>query len=189
MDIKYVTSKCVPVADCLRRLINAKSAQEDESLNLQITNLGVEPVNIDWDNIRRFRMLDPTLVRLARVIQNGWPEHAKELEDDVKVYFPYRFILHIVNGIIFLQNRIVVPVGLRCSFLDKLHDNHMGIVKTRLLARTLILAKLAQGHRSYLQCVTCKENMNMPPNTPTFAVKAGGPGEVYGMDVADINGK
>ena len=41
--------------------------------------------------------MDPTLIRLARVIQNstmGWPEHAKELADDfvIKVYFPYRFV-------------------------------------------------------------------------------------------------
>ena len=134
MNVEYVTSKCVPVADCLSRLINANIAQEDETLNLQITNLGVEPVNIDWANIRRFTMLDPTLVRLARVIQNGWPEHAKELADDVKIYFPYRFVLHIVNGIIFMHNRIVVPVGLRCGFLGKLPENHMGIAKTRLLA-------------------------------------------------------
>ena len=57
-------------------------------------------------------MNDSTLVRLARVIQHGWPEQAKELEDDVKVYLPYRFVLHIVNGIIFMHNRIVVPIGL-----------------------------------------------------------------------------
>ena len=37
--------------------------------------------------------------------------------------------------------------------------------------------------------MTCKENQNMPLNTPIFAVKAGGPGEVYGTDVTDINGK
>ena len=44
MNIEYVTSKHVPVADCLSRLVNIKSAQEDDTLNLQIANLGVEPV-------------------------------------------------------------------------------------------------------------------------------------------------
>ena len=29
----------------------------------------------------------------------------------------------------------------------------------------------------------------MPPNTPTFVVEAGGPGEVYGMDIGEIAGK
>ena len=44
MNVNYVTSKHVPIADCLSRLINIKSAQEDDTLNLQIANLGVEPV-------------------------------------------------------------------------------------------------------------------------------------------------
>ena len=112
MNVEYVTQKCVTVTDCLSRLISPNSAQEDETLNLQIADLGVEPVNIDWDNIRRFMMNDPTLVRLARVIQHGWPEYAKELEDDIKVYFPHRSMLHIVSGIIFIHNRIMVPIGL-----------------------------------------------------------------------------
>ena len=34
-------------------------------------------------------MNDPTLVRLAKVIQNGWPETGKELESDVKPYFQH----------------------------------------------------------------------------------------------------
>ena len=191
MNVEYVTQKCVPVADCLSRLISPNSAQEDESLNLQIADLGVEPVNIDWDNIRRFMMNDPTLVRLARVIQHGWPEYAKELEDDVKVYFPHRFVLHIVNGIIFIHNRIVVPIGLRCGFLAKLHDNHMGIAKTRLLAHSLVYWPNWNGDIDHIcsECITCKENQQMPPNIPKFQVSAKGPGEVYGCDITDINGK
>ena len=62
MNVEYVTSKHVPVADCLSRLVNSNSAQEGDTLNLQIADLGVEPVWIDWQNIRRFTMNDPTLV-------------------------------------------------------------------------------------------------------------------------------
>ena len=89
MNVNYVTSKHVPVADCLSRLINVKSAQEDDTLDLQIADLGVEPVKCDWANIRRFMMLDPTLVRLAKVIQMGWPDSGKDLSIDVKPYFQY----------------------------------------------------------------------------------------------------
>ena len=138
MNVEYVTSKCVPVADCLSRLINAKSAQEDETLNLKITNLGVEPVKIDWNNIRKFTMIDPTLVRLAKVIQMGWPYSGKDLPNDVKLYFHHQYELHIVDGVIFLQNRIVVPIGLKHQFITKLHESHMGVVKSKLLARTLV---------------------------------------------------
>ena len=177
--------------DCLSRLISPNSVQEDETLNLQIADLGVEPMNIDWDNIRRFTMNDPTLVRPARVIQHGWPEYAKELEDDVKVYFPHRFMLHIVNEIIFMHNRIVVPIGLQCGFLAKLHDNHMGIAKTQLLAHSLVYWPNWNSDVDHIcsECITYKENQQMPPNIPKFQVSAKGPGEVCGCDVADINGK
>ena len=72
-------------------------------------------MKVDWNSVWRFSKNDPTLVRLTRIIQQGWPESAKELPDDIKVYFPYRFELHIVNGIL-LQNGIV-PIGLCHAFL------------------------------------------------------------------------
>ena len=36
-------------------------------------------------------MNDPTMVRLARVIQEGYPENGKDLPNDVKLYFLNRF--------------------------------------------------------------------------------------------------
>ena len=100
-------------------------------------------------------------------------------------------MLHIVNGIIFIHNRIVVPIGLQCGFLVKLHDNHMGIAKTRLLAHSLVYWPNWNSDVDCIcsECITCKENQQMPPNIPKFQVSAKGPGEVYGCDVTDINGK
>ena len=98
MDVKYVTHKCVPVVDCMSCLIDITSDKDDPSLNLQIADLGVDTnVQVDWNEIRKSCMNDPMMVRLARVLQQGWPESGKDLPNDVKVYFPYRFELHIVN--------------------------------------------------------------------------------------------
>ena len=144
--------------------------KDEPSLNLQITDVKLDmmPIAIDKNQMRKMYLNDPTMVRLARVIQWGWPEHSRELPDDVKVYFAYRFQLHIVNCIIFLQDRIVVPIGLRHEFLNRLHDAHLGIVKSKLLARTLIywpnwnvdITKMCQ------ECNTCRENQAMPDNIP-----------------------
>ena len=191
MNVEYVSSKHVSVADCLSRLVNSNSAQEDDTLNLQIADLGIKPVWIDWQNIRRFTMNDPTLVRLAKVIQLGWPESGKELENTVKPYFKHRFEMHIVDGVIFLQDRIVVPIGIKHQFLTKLHESHMGVVKSKLLARTFIYWPNWNNDIKHVcsECVTCRENQQMPPNIPKFQVSVRGPGEVYGMGVAEIQGK
>ena len=66
----------------------------------------------------------------------------------------------------------------------------MGVVKSKLLARTLIYWPNWNDDVEHVcsECVTCRENQHMPPNIPQFQVSAKGPGEVYGCDVADIHG-
>ena len=136
-------------------------------------------------------MNDPTMVRLARVTQQSWSEGSKDLPSDVQVYFPYRFELHIVTGILFLQNRIVVPIGLRWQFLNKIHDAHLGIVKLKLLGRTLMYWPNWNNdiEKLCMECETCRENQVMPVNVPNFQVNATYPGEIYGIDVAEIHGR
>ena len=133
-------------------------------------------------------MNDPTLVRFARVIQFGWLDNSTELPNDVKLFYQHRYELHIVDGVIFFQNRIVVPIGLRRQFLNKLHDSHLGIAKTKLMARTLVYWPRWNEDidKLYAECSKCHENQNMPANIPKFQVKAMYPGHIYGVDVADI---
>ena len=131
------------------------------------------------------------MIELACTIQRGWPETGKELSEDIKPYFPYRYILHIVDGAIFLQDRIIIPKGLRQTFLQKIHDAHLGIVKSRLLGCTLMYWPNWNNdiETTCQTCNLCKENQLMPTNVPKFQVKAYFPKEVYGVDVADIQGK
>ena len=84
----------------------------------------------------------------------------------------------------------MIPIGLKCQFLVKLHESHLGVVKLKLLARTLIYWPNWNDDVECVcnECKTCRENQHMPPNIPKFQVNARGPGEVYGCDVAEIHG-
>ena len=189
MQVKYVTHKCVPIADCMSHLVDSTSEQEDPTLNLQITD--VTRSNVNWNQIKLACLEDPTMIQLACTIQRGWPDTAKDLPIDVKPYFQYRYILHIVDGIIFLQNRIVIPMGLRNAFLQKIHDAHLGIVKSKLLGWTLIYWPNwnSDMETTCQNCTLCRENQPMPANVPKFQVKASSPGEIYGIDITEIHGK
>ena len=91
----------VPIVDCMLWLINSKTGVEDPTLNLQIAN--VTKTNVNWDQIKLSCLDDPTMIQLARIIQRGWPDTVKDVPVDIKPYFQYRYILHIVNGVIFLR--------------------------------------------------------------------------------------
>ena len=189
MNVKYVTQKCVPIADCMSRLINSETGVEDPTLNLQITD--ITKTNVNWDQIKLSCLDDPTMIQLACIIQRAWPDTVKDVPVDVKPYFQYHYILHIVNGVIFLQDRIVVPMGLRSVFLQKIHEAHLGIVKSKLLGRTLFYWPNwnSDVKATCQNCSLCRENQAMPANVPKFQVKANSPGEIYGIDVAEINGQ
>ena len=109
----------------------------------------------------------------------------------VKVYFQYRYALHILDGIIFLHDRIVVPNSLRQVFLQRIHDAHLEVIKSRLHGWTLLYwPNWNHDIKTMFQtCETCRENQSMLINSPKFKVKANHPGEIYGVDVADIQGK
>ena len=65
MDVQYVAQKCVPIAECMSRLIDLKTGIDDPSLSLQIADATMDPNSIDWNQIKRGYLNDPTLVRLA----------------------------------------------------------------------------------------------------------------------------
>ena len=92
MQVKYVTHKCIPIADCMSRLVNLKSGIKDPTLNLQIAD--VTKTNVNWNQIKLSCLENPTMIQLARIIQRGWPDTVKQVPVDVKPYFQYRYILH-----------------------------------------------------------------------------------------------
>ena len=80
---------------------------------------------------------------------------------------------------------------LRQVFLQKIHDAHLGVVKSRLLGWTLLYwPNWNHDVETMCQtCETCRENQSMPTNTPKFKVKANHPREIYGVGITDIQGK
>ena len=178
MNIKYMTQKNVPIADCLSCLVDVKSdsCKDDPTLDLQIADLGIHnDIKIDWGMIGQQTMWDETLIKLATVIQKGWPESQSELPDDIKPYLPYRLPMHIVDWIVGMDGRTMVPNDLRSQFLKKIHEPHLGIVKSKHLAKNLVYWS---GYNSGIeaickQCEQCRENQIMPQDVPKFQIQAG----------------
>ena len=78
MDVQYKTGKQLLLSDCLSRLSNPASQEEDESLNLHVTSIESEDGDslpfLTLSNICDALMEDPISVLLGDLILNGWPE-------------------------------------------------------------------------------------------------------------------
>ena len=79
--VKYVRQTGVLIADCLSHIVCQDTAEDDETLNLHVTALMMFQDG-KLQGIHHQTLLDPQLVKLARVIQNGWGESHRELDAD-----------------------------------------------------------------------------------------------------------
>ena len=70
---------------------------------------------------------DPILQPLILTIQEGFPNQARDLAPDLRPFFRYSDSISLVDGVILLGERIVIPQSLRKHILSALHSAHQGV--------------------------------------------------------------
>ena len=118
--VKYMRQTGVMIANCLSHIVCQNTAEEDETLNLHVAAL-MTFQDGKLQDIHCQTLLDPQLIILARIIQNGWGENCRDLDADLHTFWIHRFNMHIMNGIIMNGTRIVVPRSLQQEYLQCLH--------------------------------------------------------------------
>ena len=181
----YVKHEGVPVADCLSRNISIDTAREDDSLNVTIAAISLFQEG-KLNEIKRKMAKDFLLVKLAQVIQNGWPAQRADLNDaDLNVFWIHRLNLSVVDGILLNGTRIVVPKSLQAEYLKCLHTGHFGITKCRARAKSTVYWPGIDRDTSNLigSCDTCWEVQHTLPNFNEQSMEANYPGHIYGTDI------
>ena len=77
--------------------------------------------DLTLQELRRETASDSEMQELKAIISKGWPEKGK-----VPCYH-HREELVLEQGIIFKENRCIVPKGMRREILKRLHSSHMGL--------------------------------------------------------------
>ena len=78
---------------------------------------------------------DETLVILKKRIIKGWPEKRDECPMNLRSFWNYRDELSILDGLLLKGTRIIIPMQCQNDVLEKLHDGHCGVDRTKLCAR------------------------------------------------------
>ena len=81
---------------------------------------------ISWEMVKDATAQDETLKHLKEVVAAGMPE-LKDLRQDIRAYHRYSSHLYEVDGVVMMNNRIVIPTALREQLLQSLHAAHQGI--------------------------------------------------------------
>ena len=68
-------------------------------------------------------------------MKKGWPRSKQECPINMQPYWDSRHDLAVINGLIVKGTRIVIPKPLQADVLEKLHNAHQGMDRTKRRAR------------------------------------------------------
>ncbi|KAF2901774.1 hypothetical protein ILUMI_04412 [Ignelater luminosus] len=77
---------------------------------------------------------------------------------DFKPYFSKRYEISVENGCLAWGNRVIIPSALRQAVLELLHENHLGVLRSKMLARTTFSwPNIRMDIEKYIaKCDTCQ---------------------------------
>ena len=159
INIVYNPGSQMYLADTLSRayLPSSKNTQRDfEMVNV----LKILPVSEEkHDEILRHTSKDEVLQLLKEVILTGWPTDKKSLPAVLNPYYSYRDELSVYDGLIFREERLVIPQALRYQTMKQLHSSHIGINGCLRRARECLFwpSMNAEIKQYITQCEICSQ--------------------------------
>ena len=142
LRVQYVPGKLMHAADTLSRAyVQGQENQELEDdvarvIHTLLANLPVSPHK--FDEIQTATQKDETLQKVLHYVMTGWPSSKKQAFPSTKPFWHLRDELHYADGILFANERIVIPAKLQSYMLSLLHESHFGIEKTKSRARPVM---------------------------------------------------
>eukprot|EP00117_Sycon_ciliatum_P022593 scpid22331/ scgid1801/ len=127
----HVPGKDLVVADTLSRAPASASVdnvlQDDIGMVLSTTAEDLTSPSVLAD-LAKATSEDPVLSSVMRYVIHGWPA---TVPDDIKPFHRERGQLSHMQGVLCHGFRLVVPSVLQPEILQKLHDGHQGVTKSR----------------------------------------------------------
>lgn len=137
LEVIYVPGKDMHIADHLSRsYLKEECAKEFDEYNEV-----VHTVNVSLEKQEEFRKQtenDDVLKMLKDTFHNGWPYNRDKVPDPIRVFWKHKNDIYCDNDILFLGDRIIVPRSMRKAMMNKLHEAHLGMSKTKERARQIL---------------------------------------------------
>ena len=140
--IRYVKGKHLYVADTLSRSHQHDAVEDIDSEEIQLVMhslLNDLPITEGrLADIQQATNDDRQLQRLRKLIEQGWPLNINNIPQELHGYWKVRDNLCIVNDLILMGNRLVIPASWQAKVLQSIHEGHLGIAKCRSRANMCV---------------------------------------------------
>ncbi|XP_048759339.2 uncharacterized protein LOC125668944 [Ostrea edulis] len=89
---------------------------------------------VTWDMVREATASNATLLNLIHHLETGFPDDIRELSAALRPFLRYAASLFVVDDVVLLGQRIIIPPVLRTSILNAFHAVHQSVSAMRARA-------------------------------------------------------
>lgn len=192
LKLDYKPGTKIPIADYLSRFV---SETVDENFEEKVMTQMVHSLHVNDNKLSTLlheTNEDIELLSLKKYFNDGWPSDKSKVREEVKHYYKIRNEIYVSQGLVFYQDRLIIPKSMQLQVLNDLHISHMGITKTLKLAKESVFwPSMAQSIENLVsKCEMCnkfqKSNKKEPiiqHEIPEFAF------EKIACDILEFEGK
>lgn len=174
-ELQYKKGKLLANADGLSRLPIKSSTEIPQSLySFNLTNES----SVDFNEVITATKKDQILVKVIDYTLSGWPESFTDIR--LKPFFQKRHDFSVENGCLLRGSKVVIPNSMHNSILQLFHEQHLGIVRTKMLMRSYCWwPSLNEDIEKFIgSCQTCQETQNFS-NSSVLLPWPGAPNNFY----------
>ena len=171
--LQWIPGKEMIFADHLSRNIGSNESNEltCTGLELKIQDIYLNASEDKCISLAKESEKDEILIALKNTIMKGWPDKRDKCPQNLRPYWNYRDEMSVLDGLILKGTRIIIPSDCRDDVLEKLHEGHFGIERTKLRARDSIYwPQINQDIETLVKsCDKCQEfskRNNRDPDIP-----------------------
>lgn len=140
VQLKYVPGKEMFISDALSRafLKECKETLVNEDIDVNFFEQELPMTEKKLQELKDATEADEQFQTLADIVRVGWPETREQVPTCVRMFWNFRDEITVLNGLLYKGQSVMIPSSLRRQMLTKLHEPHLGIVKTKQRARNII---------------------------------------------------
>lgn len=141
INVQYLPGKKMFIADFLSRDFIDNFGIEDKSVNDYVHIINTKKVEFSDEKLKEFQLetlSDPILSKILDYYNSNWPSDKSKLPnlDELRYFWNSRNDITINDGLVYINDKIIVPFKLRRLILSILHETHLGINKTTKRAKS-----------------------------------------------------
>lgn len=195
LHVVYKPGRFMHIADALSRAAvergsSADGCEGDVTVHVNAMYESVDATSERLEQIKCETRRDMVLSSVMDYYYQGWPNVKNQVAAIVRPYWSFRDELHDIDGVLFRNDRVVIPLSLRKEMLKRIHEGHLGIEKCKKRARDAIWwpGMGAEIEECVARCEPCQRHRAAPPREPLAPHPAPHlPWEVLAADLFELD--